>query len=490
MEDTPVTGGLMARDEKTAREGLRRQLPNVEAWLVTGAALYWSSIIVQFLLPGSAASSGTTPMSDVAARYLMLATVVAAGFLVPRAFTSERGRVMTVACIVACSAIMALPSAPVGNHMGTAWGLVQLLANRVAIAALMVDWGLAFASLDKHAAGRNVAATSLLAVLVTLVTLLISPFVPVRLLSIAGMAASALVIGTGHVRLVNRRRTRSPEAHSSLRSFLFSRLAFGLVMGTCIEAPFTLHASDADPALAALGCLAVIGTLLAYGRATDRLYALLPALLFLSIGVTYLPFFKGGLDTAAGAAAGLVWACWAVFSAFQLSDLKERCGVSELGICLVEKCVLSASIALGVLTWRGCATLLDGMLSAEAIEHLLFAGTFAVVMVSAYGMASLVNDRKTDEIRAELARTRQELADASLDTLASQHGLSAREREVLAMLSEGYTRAYIREALGISDGTAKAHIAHVYAKLEVHRKDDLLALVERCMGQTPPPRAE
>ena len=44
----------------------------------------------------------------------------------------------------------------------------------------------------------------------------------------------------------------------------------------------------------------------------------------------------------------------------------------------------------------------------------------------------------------------------------------------------GYTRAYIREALNVSDGTAKVHIAHVYAKLGIHHKDDLLGCIICC----------
>ena len=54
---------------------------------------------------------------------------------------------------------------------------------------------------------------------------------------------------------------------------------------------------------------------------------------------------------------------------------------------------------------------------------------------------------------------------------------SLREREVMGMLAEGYTHAYIREALDVSDGTAKAHIAHVYAKLGMHRRDGLLGCI-------------
>ena len=86
---------------------------------------------------------------------------------------------------------------------------------------------------------------------------------------------------------------------------------------------------------------------------------------------------------------------------------------------------------------------------------------------------------KEDELDARLSQTRAERLEAVFDQLGNEFGLSAREREVLPMLADGYTRTYIREALGISDGTAKAHIAHVYAKLDIHRKDDLLDLIDR-----------
>ena len=56
---------------------------------------------------------------------------------------------------------------------------------------------------------------------------------------------------------------------------------------------------------------------------------------------------------------------------------------------------------------------------------------------------------------------------------------SLRGREVMSMLAEGYTRAYIRGALDVSDGTAKAHIAHAYVKLGIHHKDDLLDYIDQ-----------
>lgn len=61
--------------------------------------------------------------------------------------------------------------------------------------------------------------------------------------------------------------------------------------------------------------------------------------------------------------------------------------------------------------------------------------------------------------------------------LAKEHGLSPRESEVLELLAEGRSRPYIMDKLTISDATVKSHTNHVYQKLGVHSKQELIALV-------------
>lgn len=55
--------------------------------------------------------------------------------------------------------------------------------------------------------------------------------------------------------------------------------------------------------------------------------------------------------------------------------------------------------------------------------------------------------------------------------------LSNRETEVVAFLLSGMNFKSIAKELTISENTAKSHIQHIYSKLDIHSKQELLALV-------------
>jgi DNA-binding CsgD family transcriptional regulator len=61
--------------------------------------------------------------------------------------------------------------------------------------------------------------------------------------------------------------------------------------------------------------------------------------------------------------------------------------------------------------------------------------------------------------------------------LAADAGLSRRETEVLLLLAQGRSLPYIMEKLTIAGGTARTHIKHIYEKLQVHSKQELLDLL-------------
>ena len=73
--------------------------------------------------------------------------------------------------------------------------------------------------------------------------------------------------------------------------------------------------------------------------------------------------------------------------------------------------------------------------------------------------------------------------DAVCARIATEHGLTAREAEVLPLLARGRNVAYIMEELTLSRNTIKSYVARVYGKLNVHSHQELIDLVEREAGE-------
>ncbi len=62
--------------------------------------------------------------------------------------------------------------------------------------------------------------------------------------------------------------------------------------------------------------------------------------------------------------------------------------------------------------------------------------------------------------------------------VAKEHGLSERETEIMILYSKGRSYARLQEELSISRGTVTTHLRHIYQKLGVHSKQEMLDLIE------------
>ena len=72
--------------------------------------------------------------------------------------------------------------------------------------------------------------------------------------------------------------------------------------------------------------------------------------------------------------------------------------------------------------------------------------------------------------------TQEESLDGMVARIAVEGGLSARETEVLGYLARGRSQPYIRDALVLSKNTVASHVKHIYQKLNVHSRQELLDL--------------
>ncbi len=61
--------------------------------------------------------------------------------------------------------------------------------------------------------------------------------------------------------------------------------------------------------------------------------------------------------------------------------------------------------------------------------------------------------------------------------LQQSHGLSMREAEVMELIARGNSMAAIAERLIISENTVRTHAKHIYTKLDIHRRQELLDML-------------
>lgn len=139
-----------------------------------------------------------------------------------------------------------------------------------------------------------------------------------------------------------------------------------------------------------------------------------------------------------------------------------------------------------------------GMLAGAGTEvHAIAPETFSLAIVFAYVimLVYLFNDPvaklpfTTGHVAVPQPPTAVEPAEASAPTssrswearcaaIAHEHGLTPRETDMLEQLARGRDLAFMEEKFVLSRNTVKMHIKHVYEKLDVHSKQEVIDLVE------------
>lgn len=76
--------------------------------------------------------------------------------------------------------------------------------------------------------------------------------------------------------------------------------------------------------------------------------------------------------------------------------------------------------------------------------------------------------------------------DRALDAAARLYPLTQRELDIARLLAQGRSKSVIGEKLGLSESTVRTHGRHLYAKLDVHSRQQLIDLLEELAGADGP----
>lgn len=106
---------------------------------------------------------------------------------------------------------------------------------------------------------------------------------------------------------------------------------------------------------------------------------------------------------------------------------------------------------------------------------LVMLATYAFVTAALCAVWFMPNRKgaSSDEDAVPLVQT---VSDTCLE-LAGRYALSPRETEVFVLLAQGRTRAFIQDELVLSGSTVKTHVSHIYAKMGVHDRQEMMDLI-------------
>ena len=172
------------------------------------------------------------------------------------------------------------------------------------------------------------------------------------------------------------------------------------------------------------------------------------------------------------------WCLYSLAWLFAL-DLAKRTGLSLFVFTCTEGGVsLIALVTLIISSATGAG--LDALIPASCAFILTAVLTFMLLLSNQGIMRSTSPERletssPTEQPSSNPAATRTD----PIKCLCQSHGLSPRESEVFELLARGRSIPYIQNFLGIASGTAQAHTRHIYEKLGVHSRQELLDLIDK-----------
>ncbi len=137
----------------------------------------------------------------------------------------------------------------------------------------------------------------------------------------------------------------------------------------------------------------------------------------------------------------------------------------------------SLDLFLGVSAFHTCSIMEDSIPNllgiVSVILGLLVVATYLFVMADEKGAYAIIPEEEPSE-----QHEAHETLDERCDRLVQAGGLSKRESEVLRLIARGRSTPRIQEELHLAANTVNTHTSHIYQKLGVHSKQELLDLVE------------
>ena len=197
-----------------------------------------------------------------------------------------------------------------------------------------------------------------------------------------------------------------------------------------------------------------------------------PVFLVTLAGITLLPVALSGNFPVIG--YSLNTASYHMFCMYMWIIIAACCHNSPKRILKVYGSVgaaWSGGAACGVLLGQAVS---EPIAETGGISPLVFGGV--ILLASCY--LFIFTERDAAALAQLFPAQRRRPFREKCAGVARRHGLSAREQEVMELIAQGRDTAAIQERLALSASTVQTHRAHIYRKLNIHSKQELIDAIE------------
>ena len=178
------------------------------------------------------------------------------------------------------------------------------------------------------------------------------------------------------------------------------------------------------------------------------------------------------------AACLLVFACSSLLNLLTFvyfAELSQRAKAMPHRVFGLGRFFLEVGFLIGIL--------LAPLLSDVAVRVGSYQGVLSFVLVG-LAVLTMISIGTQDRLAFALENWEQEASGSLQEALvgrcrviAEEYGLTKRESEILPYLAQGYSLPYIRNELYIAQSTIDTHVRHIYKKLDIHSREELITKV-------------
>lgn len=275
-----------------------------------------------------------------------------------------------------------------------------------------------------------------------------------------------------------------PISRSTLVRLMVSIGVFSLV-GRCLDS-FPVAGGEGVPAFFVANypflAILVVGVLfiamvLVLGGRFNTLFVYRLSLPLMVAGFVILTLFMAEFSTMSVTIMTVGYEFFDVLFWVVLVGVVRRGGFAPVFVFGWGVAATYAGMGLG--TWLSSAVvppIMEGRLDVSTLSLIcILVLVVLVVLVLPEGTLSKASSAGT---RLRGTRRGEDLLVQRCAIVSKRYDLTPRERDVLVLLARGRTLAVVARELSIAEGTARTHMGHIYAKLGVHKQQELIDLVE------------